>query len=1199
MTADLATARALLVASPGLTLQADIETIDAALVTSPTSVVVTDIQTLNTLLNGATAGSTVQARIAAANSALDGVQSLSGLTTFTVTTPAANPGGNTVNLVGNDDTLSNITYSMTYSSPIASGATFALNTGGKSITFVNNSGSSITSVSALTTYLASAYPANSIIKANTSAKVTALQTFLGGAGYSAMSKAVAIDAALLTSPTGVVATDIQTLNAFLNGIATGSTVQARIGSLGSAASFLAMLGVTGATSLTTSLGNTSAGNSALAALLGGTPGTAIYNIIVGGSGILSQIDGTTTDSGNVVSKLTTQIQAIQSSATQLSTATSAVNSALGASGTTIARANTANSLLDGVQSLSGLTSFTVSAAASNSSGTVAIIGNDGTSGRSYNVDTSAGGINLGDGTGGTTFIASGATIILTHNGSGNTITFVNNSGSNITSAATLATYLANAYPVSSFIKANANTKAIALKTLLGGAGYSAMSNAVAIDAALLASPTGVVATDIQALNTLLNGVPTGSTVQARIGSPILGGNASNLAAVIGGTSTNLATQLGDPGDGNTILSNIGGSTTSVQAALDALSTTLSGNPQFSSTLNARATTVSASLDNGLGSLPGVGTYATIGTAAASDGSGGVNIVISGGLVSANGTYNLLAATITGNIENGASFTLSDVIDSGNSLVLVNRSGATISTQAQALSYLRSMYPATSKIAAGISDKISSVNTMLGGTGTSAHVRIAAVDRSLLISPTGVVAADLNAARDCFMKSRSATLEEDARALNHLLNGTTTGSTVQDRIETIDAALLTSPTGVITDDLAAAQFLLVPSPGVTLEADIKTLGTAIDGSPGAVAVTGGGDFGFISYSGTTSQVFADENVTVSSNTITVSIGGENYIYNTSSSSINNGDAITFAGSGGKLLVLTYIGGGISNGNANANASDLQSALLGFFPAGSSITPDNLSSKVAALGESIDGATSFNVMAGLDNLKTAIDGSSGFSIADTTGSDFTVPAYNGITSQVFGAGAFSNGGATTISVTIGTDTYTYDNTGVTNIGGYGTIRFTSGSKSLIVQNNTGNRITAGSDQQVADAIVTALNTNFGAGSRLSAGSLITKIGTPTVNSTPSSLAAVIGGSGDIASRLGDPVLGTGGISALINASTASNSGIFNDVNSFKSAASIHEQLSAFLALFDQSNLTSGTSITFDCSGGAPSSLADFISRVVASA
>lgn len=734
-----------LLESPTGVLTTDRSTVAGELVNSPSTILETDIHTLNNLLDGTPTGSTTQARIASVmgtietgatqlttaisdanttlggsgttmdrinsvDALLDGVQSMNGLSSFRVMTTASNPGGNTVNIVGDDGVSNNITYSTTFSSSIASLGTFTMNTGPKTITFINNSGGSIASAAALATYLASAYPVNAVLEANTTSKVTELSTFLGGSGYTVMTKAVTIDDALLGNPTSNITTDlatlrgeivtslganaeadIQTLNTLINGTATGSTTQARI------------------TSATTS---------------------------------------------------------IEASATRLTTAISDLNSVLGGSGTTITRVNSVNASLDGVQSMSGLSSFTVSTPASNSAGTVTIIGNDGTAGRSYSLVFASS-------------IANGSTFTLTDSGSGNTITFVNNSGGSLASAAALATYLADAYPINALLKANANTKATALESFLGGAGYSAMSNAATIDASLLTNPTSNISTDISTLNSLVDGNATGSTLQDRLGAPTLGGSSSNLAAVLGGTSTTIADRLGDPGSSKTIIGNIGGSTTSVQAALNDLATTLVSNTNFSSSLYANLTTQSTSLDSGLSSLPSSSTYATIGTAAASDGSSGVDIVINGGLGGANGTYNLPAATITNSIGSGGTFTLTNGSDN---LVLVNRSGGSISTQAQAISYLASMYPVASKIATGMSDKITNgLNTMLGGSASSVRAKIASIDAGLLNTPTGVVSTDFATLNAKIVTIPGSTAEDNVSTINALLDGTSTGSTIQARI----------------------------------------------------------------------------------------------------------------------------------------------------------------------------------------------------------------------------------------------------------------------------------------------------------------------------------------------------------------------------------------------------------------------------------
>ena len=51
-------------------------------------------------------------------------------------------------------------------------------------------------------------------------------------------------------------------------------------------------------------------------------------------------------------------------------------------------------------------------------------------------------------------------------------------------------------------------------------------------------------------------------------------------AVIGGSGSDLSTILGDPGEGKSLIGNIGGSTTSVQSALNTLSIALVNNQNF-------------------------------------------------------------------------------------------------------------------------------------------------------------------------------------------------------------------------------------------------------------------------------------------------------------------------------------------------------------------------------------------------------------------------------------------------------------------------------------------------------------------------------------------------------------------------------------------------------------------------------------------
>jgi hypothetical protein len=846
------------------------------------------------------------------NARLDGVQSVSGLSSFTVTTAATDVGG-TVRIVGDDGALGQ-TYAVVYASPIAPNGTMTLSNGGKSITFVNRSGATITSAAALAAYLAGSYPLNSVISDTTVNKATALLTALGGENYNAMGRVMDIGASLVLNPSGVLAPDIETLagqivlvpsgvletdwrvlNSLLDGAAAGSTTQSRIvtlfgnvdGSDGSAGNITSKLNgqiiaiKLGAVQLSTAIGDVnslldgaaagsttqarlvtlfgnvdgsdgSAGNITsklnaqiiaikpgavqLSTAIGGVnslldgaaagsttqarlvtlfgnvdgsdgsagnitsklsaqiiaikPGTVQLSTAIGGVNSLldgaaagsttqarivtlfGNVDGSDGSAGNITSKLSTQITAIKPDAVQLSTAVSAVNAALGGSGVTQNRISMINAALDGVQTLSGLTHFTVTTSATNVGGTISIIGNDGVAGRAYSMDAT----NVGDGSGGTEPIPVGATFVLEHAGSGNTVTFINNSGGVIISAGALAAYLADSYPLNFVIRGSTATKVIALRTLLGGTNSSAMGQVMDLGVSLVVNPSGALATDVETLAEKLVSVP----------SEVL------------------------------------------ETDLNTLSTALVGNTNFAQPLEAQVTTLSNTLDNSVSSLPNGGTYATIGTPAADDGGGGVNIVISAGLGGANGAYNLSAGTIAGGIANGSTFTLTN---GGNDIVLYNRSGATLNTQAAAIRYLASMYPVGSQMAAGVSDKITNgINRLIGGVASSARARLAAVDASILNNPTGVVATDLQTANALFGGAGSTT-QARIEALNSLLDGVAAGSTTQARIGEPTVNGVSSNVSAVIGGAGAsvAERLGDPVTAVTGLASLITASTAMNGN----------------------------------------------------------------------------------------------------------------------------------------------------------------------------------------------------------------------------------------------------------------------------------------------------------------------------------------------------------------------------------
>jgi len=584
-----------------------------------------------------------------------------------------------------------------------------------------------------------------------------------------------IDASLLTSPTGNATTDLataralfvtslgatlqvdaQTLNLLLNGAATSSTVQARIGAPGGTlTSLFAMIGVTGAANIAAALGNTGTGNSSIGALLGGGAGIALYNAIVGSTGILYQIDGTPGDDGSSISsRLSPQIQAIEGSATQLSTAIGDVNTILGGTNPDL------YSNLVALNTILGLTGTAYSRIGSlgSASSIVAMLGVTSPSSIAAALgNTGAGNSSISALLGGSGSTALYAVIV----GSGGILSQLDGT---ITDSGNVSG------------KLTAQTQAIQGSATQLSSAISAANSALGGTGTILArigAPT--VNSSGSNLATVIGG--SGADIATRLGDP--GPNFVSLSAMIGGTSTTIVTQLGNVLGTNSIIANIGGSTASVQAALNALSVILVNNSTFGSSLYTQATTLSTNLDSGLSSLPNVGTYATVAATPASDGSGGVNITISSGLGSANGTYNLSSSTIGGAIANGATFTL---INGSYNLVLVNKSGATINSQLGALRYLISMYPVSSQIATGISDKITNgLNKQLGGSATSTRSRIAAIDVMLLASPTGVVATDLTTLEGLIVGTPTGVLQTDIQTVNSSLNGTAAGSTVAARI----------------------------------------------------------------------------------------------------------------------------------------------------------------------------------------------------------------------------------------------------------------------------------------------------------------------------------------------------------------------------------------------------------------------------------
>jgi hypothetical protein len=65
-------------------------------------------------------------------------------------------------------------------------------------------------------------------------------------------------------------------------------------------------------------------------------------------------------------------------------------------------------------------------------------------------------------------------------------------------------------------------------------------------ATVVSSPGVSLQSDLSSLAMLLNGTSSGSTLEARIGIPLVNGSMSSLSGVVGGNASSLAEQLGDP-----------------------------------------------------------------------------------------------------------------------------------------------------------------------------------------------------------------------------------------------------------------------------------------------------------------------------------------------------------------------------------------------------------------------------------------------------------------------------------------------------------------------------------------------------------------------------------------------------------------------------------------------------------------------------
>jgi hypothetical protein len=350
-------------------------------------------------------------------------------------------------------------------------------------------------------------------------------------------------------------------------------------------------------------------------------------------------------------------------------------------------------------------------------------------------------------------------------------------------------------------EASISSAITALNTLLGGAGTT-YARINALSALLLSAPTGVITDDIETLRAWLVATP-GATLQDDI---------ETLRASL--LTTPGATLQDDIETLRAWLVTTPGAT--LQDDIHTIAMLLVGNTNFAQSIFTMMNSLKTNMVNTVSSLPTETSSLTVQAPASADISGHVNITLSGNIYNISGDIS---------IADGAIFSLTN---GSNTLTLYNRSGSTINNLEKLINYLNFFYPVGFKISTNFSDIISTLMMQVGGTAYSLNLRLSTLNSTLVTAPTGVIATDLQRARNLLTDTPEATLEADIQSLNALLDGNTLGSTLKARINALSALLLSTP-GLVMDDLATLRAWLVTTPGATLQDDIHTIAMLLVGN----------------------------------------------------------------------------------------------------------------------------------------------------------------------------------------------------------------------------------------------------------------------------------------------------------------------------------------------------------------------------------
>lgn len=460
--------------------------------------------------------------------------------------------------------------------------------------------------------------------------------------------------------------------------------------------------------------------------------------------------------------------------------------------------------------------------------------------------------------------------------------------------------------------------------------------------------------------------------------------------------------------------------------------------------------------------------------------------------------------------------------------------------------------------------VTALNTIVGGSGTLTS-RLGALRSSVSSSPTNLTADLTTALGDLggtgSLAERSNTLKttlggSDATTqVNAALTLVGGSGTLASRLSGTSGKILASPTGNIATDLGSAQSLVVTSPGSTLQADIQTVNSLLNG-------TGTGSTIQARIGAPTVNATASNLATLigGTGTLAARLGdpGANFA---SISSMIGGSATTVAtklGNSGTATLAAQIA---------SSAVSVQSAITTV--SGKLLTPSSvittpsgtLAGDIDSLQALIASSPSATVEADLSAMYSAITGNTNHTSALLT---TITNAKNAVRSD---STNLNTAITSTITAIGGPQTSAYlriialDNQILATPTGVARSDFAT-LRGLLVATQD---VTAEADVQFLNTLLNGT----GSGSTTQ-----DRIGSPTVNASSSSLASILGGSGNIADRIGDPIVGTTGLAALIR-NGSSNVGVVNgfDASAYDTATSVNNQIAQFLAVLNQASSGSG--------------------------